>query len=192
MKQCVIAAVLLLAGCASGGKAPELTQYLLRSDSQALSEGVAVVGLRTVSVATYLDQPGLVLETDTGTVRPATYHQWAEPLSESLRSFLADEISAQSGEPVRHRSYGDSSWKRTIRQLIDIHIDELHGTANGSARLVASWTLTDREQPASAMEHKFAATERLSGDGYASLVAAEKRLLTRLAAKIAEEMKNDK
>jgi len=85
-------------------------------------------------VAPYIDGLGLVLETSSGEVRVARDHQWAEPLRESLRSFLSSKVSEESGQVIRAYNYGKVDWV----QRIDIRIDELHGTANGDAKLVAS------------------------------------------------------
>ncbi len=187
MKYFAMAALVVIAGCAGSREVPELNQYLLRSGSSvtAAEDRVAAIGLGNVSVASYLDQPGIVLESGDGTIRPARYHEWAEPLRESLRGFLATEIAAASGQPVRHRRYADDSWKRRVPLLIDVHIDQLHGTASGEARLAASWTVTGNASAEPAAEHSFAATEALRNDGYAALIAAEERLLGRLAEAIA-------
>lgn len=71
-------------------------------------------------------------------------------------------------------------------------IFDLSGLRDGEtarcARLVASWTISDSEESMQLEEHKFVAAERLSGDGYAALVQAEKRLLAGLATSIAEQL----
>lgn len=191
MKRCTIAALVLLAGCAGADKVPELNQYLLRSDitpQVATDKAGATIGLDNVEVAAYLNQPGLVLQTRAGIVRPARYHQWAEPLRESLRSFLASEISKSAGQPVRHRGHDGNTWKRGMLRLINVHIDELHGTNDGRARLVASWVVVDTESSAVLVEREFMESELLDGDGYDALVRAETLLLTRLAQRVAAEL----
>jgi uncharacterized lipoprotein YmbA len=70
--------------------------------------------------------------------------------------------------------------------VIDIHIDQLHGTNRGTARLVAYWWLRRGGDVVSA--HQFAEEMTLAENGYPSLVAAEEALLTRLAAKIAASL----
>jgi uncharacterized lipoprotein YmbA len=182
MKRLVIVAILFTVGCAS--QTPELKQYLLRTDTAnrfAEQDPTAVVGIGALTVASYIDGRGLVLESSNGAVRTARYHQWAEPLRESLRTFLANEIAMETGHAIRARRHGESNWKRRI----DVHIDQLHGTAGGDARLVAYWAVLDSANQAVLAESGFSDSEALSGDGYDALVQAEKTLLRRLAAAIA-------
>ncbi len=182
MKYLAFTAMLLATACT--GPAPTLQQYLLRTDTAnqyAVKDARAVVGIGVVTVASYIDGLGLVLETSRGEVRAARDHQWAEPLRESLRTFLAREISSAAGQIVRAQRRGETDWQRRI----DIRIDELHGAANGDARLVAYWTVFDSEKRTVIAENGFADVEALTGDGYDALVQAEKKLLGRLADAIA-------
>ena len=183
MRVLLIFLVIAIAGCAGNAPAPEVDLYLLRSASTPLP-GPASVSLSTVDVATYIDRPGLVLETSDGVMRPAVYHQWAEPLRESLRGYLGTELSRQLNAPVRFQDLGDSSWKQQPLTTVYVHVDELHGTRNGAARLVAFWRVAGAEVPAD--ERRFEREVRLASSGYASLVDAHKALLDALAQSIAE------
>ena len=113
-------------------------------------------------------------------VRAARDHQWAEPLRESLRTYLAREISAQAGQVIRSQRGGETDWQRRI----DIRIDELHGTAAGDARLVAYWTIFDLENRTVIAENGFVETEALADSGYGALVQSHKILLSKLASAI--------
>ncbi|MBQ0718568.1 MAG: membrane integrity-associated transporter subunit PqiC [Gammaproteobacteria bacterium] len=189
MKSLLLLATLFVAGCTSS--VPTLNKYLLRSDAAPQFAGepaTAVVGLGTLTVASYIDGLGLVLETDEGKIREARDNQWAEPLRESLRSYLAQEIAAQAKQVIRARSSGEIDGQRRIDIRIDIRIDELHGTASGEARLVAYWTVFDTTERKITVESGLVESERLSADGYPALVAAEKVLLRRLAAAIAAKL----
>ena len=90
---------LLLAGCA--GEIPETKRYLLRTESRNHPEEQKTrskVVLGTLSIAPYIDRLGLVVEAEDGTVRSARYHIWAEPLGQSLRVFLANEVAKADPE----------------------------------------------------------------------------------------------
>ena len=187
MKTLFVITLVLLAGCTSK-PTPDLERYLLRSDASnpfSASAPRAEIGLGSVQVAAYIDQPGIVVETADGSVTAARYNQWAEPLRQSLRKFLANEIAAAANQPVRASSYGETNWKRYTSKLIDVRIEQLHGTHAGEAILVAYWALIDPTERTVVSEHEFVAKEPLDSDGYPALVAAQKRLLTRLAADIA-------
>lgn len=192
MKTLMPVFALLLAGCASSGSVPALKQYLVRSDvSQpaASDPETATLGLGSLTLASYVDQPGLVIETATGEVHVANHHQWAEPLRESLRGFLASEIGSRVGQRVRYQSYGGNAWKREMPTLINVHISQLHGGADGAALLAASWTVEDRTS-GTVEEHVFRTSEPIVGEGYSALVRAEKRALEALAAAIAARLRS--
>ena len=185
MKFLVLLAIVLVTGCTSS--VPALNQYLLRSDvpSQfSVEKQVAMVGLGAVVVAPYIDGLGLVLENRDGEVRAARDHQWAEPLRDSLRVFIARETSVVAGQLIRAYSTGENDWQRRI----DLRIDQLHGTPTGEAKLVAYWQVFDTEKRTVVSENGFSETQALRADGYEALVAAEKALLIRLAAKVAASL----
>ena len=185
MKYLALIATLLIAGCSSS--APTLKQYLLRTDTPSqftLQGSTGVVGIGSVTVASYINGLGLVLETNSGEVRAARDHQWAEPLRESLRSYLSSKVSEQSGQVIRTYNYTKIDWA----QRIDIRIDELHGTANGDAKLVAYWNIVDPAEYKVLSENGFYETEALGRDGYGALVQAQKKLLDRLASAIAASL----
>lgn len=182
MKYLAFLAIVFVTGCTSS--VPTLNQYLLRSDASgefAVEEQADVIGLGAVVVASYIDGLGMVMEASGGEVRAARDHQWAEPLRDSLRVFMAQEISAQAGQVIRANHSGENDWQRRI----DLRIDQLHGTANGDAKLVAYWQVFDMEERSVISENGFSQTQALSADGYDALVAAEKELLSKLASAIA-------
>lgn len=189
MKYLALIAILLAVGCSST-PAPSLKQYLLRADSpvkhtsQGSQQVVTSISLGKVAVASYIDGLGLVLEKADGQIHIARDHQWAEPLRLSLRSFLSNRISAELGQPVRAYGYGS----KALSKRIDIRIDELHGTKNGEAKLVAFWVIIDPGKQKVLSENSFYDTEALARDGYSALVLAEKKLLSRLASNIAKTL----
>ena len=180
--------LLALAGCA-GSPPPETEHYLLRSDAGIAANGELIeIGVGSVHVASYIDRSGIVVETAGGTMRPANNHQWAEPLREGLRTFLADEISGFLGQPVRPGNLGDTKWREYTQAVVDIEIHELHGTLDGTATLSARWAVVDPAARNVLTEHSFARQEALRADGYRALVDAEKRLLSDLAEAIAQSL----
>lgn len=181
-----LATALLLGGCLGGTQAPDTRYYLLRADHAPTSAvPLSNVQLSKVVVAPYLDQAGLVLEQQPGTIAIARYHQWSEPLSFSLHNFLSHAISGHYGKEVLSatRTAGPAALK------LEVTIDQLHGTAQGDVKLVASWTLqrNDTREPSIAY-HKFSRTLPLTADGYPALVQTEKQLLAELAQAVAQTL----
>lgn len=184
MKVIILIFTLFVTGCAS--KAPDLTQYLLRSDraGPVKNKEPVSIGIGDLTVSPYIDVLGLVVETSDGIVHTARYHQWAEPLHESLPGFLAREIFAINKRAIGTHSYRESRWS----QRIDIHINQLHGSADGNAKLEAKWSVLDLKKHTIVSQNWFSDTEPLNSDGYDTLFNAEKILLRRLANSIAETL----
>ncbi len=183
MRSTILLCLALLAAC--GGTPVQTEYYLLRSDVEQQSRDLSPsrkYAMGRIVIAPYIDQPGIVLETASGEIRPAMHHQWAEPMKEGLRQFLRVEISDAVGEDIFPVEYSEGDL------AFDVRIDQLHGTADGEARLVAYWVvLRDRDILAS---YQFSETEPLRTDGYAALARAEKALLRRLSKQIAESLRD--
>jgi len=173
--------LLFAVGCASAPAAK--TEYLLRYDASTSAESQPNeprVGLRGVTVADYLNQPGLVVETGVNEVRPAQMHLWAEPLDEGLNIFLRAAIASVLGEEVGMMTRWAPDWEQNIY----VFVEQFHGTMSGNAVLVASFQITSASGAATS-EYYFSRSVPLESKGYAGLVNAERRLAEELAAAIA-------
>ena len=174
-------AAVVLAGCA--GTPPQTTYYVLRADPPAEnrqlnpSRRFAMAG---VQVAAYIDQPGVVMEDVPGEVRPARFHQWAEPLSEALRNFLLVEVSRELGEDVFPASVSNAATTFGVR------IGELHGNAAGEATLTAYWWI--RRGGEVLASYEFHQKRPLAADGYLALTRAQRALLSELSEQIAASL----
>jgi uncharacterized lipoprotein YmbA len=182
MKRIVVLSILLgLTACSS--QPPQTSHFLLRSDVQQQTRELASSTefmFGAVTVADYINNPGLVVATGDGEVREARNHRWAEPLATSIKAFLAMEVSAQRGEDIPAQGGAETATR------IDVAIDQLHGNTDGEAVLMAYWQL--RSTKGDKRVFQFAETEALLTDGYPALAAAEKRLLQRLALQIAASL----
>jgi len=170
--------VVLLSGCAS--KAVEPSYYLMRSN-HALGSGQLTpskdFAMGKVVIASYIDQRGLLVETQDGEIRAAQQNLWAEPVYEGVRNQILVAIRAAKGE---HLLPADLNRDAIV---LDIRLDQLHGTNDGNAKVVAYWWLRQSKEVLAA--YKFAEVQPLATDGYAALVNAEKALLDQLAGRIA-------
>jgi hypothetical protein len=176
------ASLVLLTGCLGGTALPEPADYLLRVPAGAVTapRGTPAFALGDVRVAAYLEQPGIVLAQDDGVVRAARYHRWAEPLDASVRLLVAELAGAALGSPVARSAARTGSGP----VVVDLTVDTLHGTADGRARIDAHWRVAGRPDAG-----RFTATEPLAEPGYPALVAAEYRLLERLAAALGADLR---
>lgn len=175
--------LLLLGACAAQPVIP--SHYLLRTSATLEARALhftEAYALGNVTIAPYLDQPGLILETNEGTLRAARGHLWAEPLFEAVPHFLRQAISDALGADLPPASLRPESVQ------INIRLDQMHGTQDGQAILVADWWLNDGAGAANAF--RFSQVEPLAKDGYAALAEAQAALLSRLARQIARQLQD--
>lgn len=176
-------AILLMLGCAAGSK----SFYVLTADGPAPSGGGAGIGVGPISLAEYIDRANLVLAEGPNQLSVAEDHRWAGDLSASIGRVTAANLGRrlQTGNVRTYPWQGDDG----LRYQVTLDIRQLHGGADGYAVIEAGWrayTLPDRKIKAS---RTFVDREAMESDGYQSLVAAQSRLLSRLAADIAAGLK---
>ncbi len=182
MKVAHLLLVVLLAGCAS--QAIEPSYYLLRSEQDLSSSTLSTsrdFSLGAVEIAPYLDQPGLVMETADGQMRPASQNLWAEPVFDGVRNFLATEIAQAHGQELLPAKLTSNT------TVVNIRIDQLHGTLDGKAThsgLLVAGRVADEVVAL----NRFSESRALEASGYSALVDAEKVLLAELAQKIAASL----
>jgi hypothetical protein len=173
----------MLGACA--GTPVETHYYLLRPEPPLQTRGLqpsTEYAMGEVSVAPYIDQPGLVLELGPGEVRPARHHQWAEPMAGALPNFLLLEVSRAVDADVFHE------FDSAAPLVFAVRIDQLHGTADGHALLVAYWRLRNKGEEIAS--YQLVERQALTRDGYDALAEAETLLLKKLARRIAESLKS--
>ncbi len=177
----------LLTACAGKSKLSQ-HYYLLPLEIPAGTTRVEEpmnVGLSRLKVAEYLSQKGIVVETLEGTIRPARYHQWAEPLSEGLRHVLRAQISTALGYEISADTVQRSRWD----VVLDAEIERLHGTLSGEAVLIAFWRLTPTSAPENSVVYRFSQTRPLQREGYSGLVETQAQLLNELSSAIADSIR---
>lgn len=178
----IFALCLVFASCGTGPK----SYYVLTADGPAPSGGGAGIGVGPVMVAEYLDRPNLVLQEKPNQLAIASAHRWAGALDASIARVTATNLG-------RRKSTGNVRvypWPRDegLRHQVTLDVRQFHGEADGHAVLEAGWrvySLPDRRLVAS---RTFIGREALERDGYQPLVAAQSRLLSRMADEIAASM----
>jgi uncharacterized lipoprotein YmbA len=176
----ILLAVLLLAACGTGQR----SFYVLTADGPAPSGGGTGIGVGPVSLAEYIDRPNLVVAESENQLGIAESHRWAGDLSSSITRVTA----ANLGRRLKTGNIRSYPWRgdEGIDSQITIDVRQLHGASDGYAVIEAGWriySLPDRKLKAS---RTFVDREPLGSDGYQSLVAAQSKLLSRLADNIAK------
>ena len=176
-------ALAMLAGCAVGSK----SFYVLTADGPAPSGGGASIGVGPVALAEYIDRPNLVIAESPNQLGVAENHRWAGDLAASIARVTAANLGRRlhTGNIRIYPWHNDSE----ITYQITLDVRQLHGNNDGYAVIEAGWraySLPDRHLKAS---RTFVDREALTTDGYPAMVAAQSRLLSRLAADIAAALK---
>lgn len=175
--------LLLTTGC--GGSAQSF--YTLTPDGPAPMASGRGIGVGPVTIAEYLDRSNIVVSEGENQLGVAESHRWAGELSESIARVTATNLGRRKGTGNTHTYPWNSDSQ--VRWQIALDIRQLHGGADGNAVIEASWrayALPERRLVAS---RNFVASEPLEKDGYPALVAAQSRLLSRLADEIAARLR---
>lgn len=174
---------LLLAGCALNSK----SFYVLTADGPAPASSGSGLGIGPVLLAEYIDRPNLVVAESTHQLGIAENHRWAGDLAASVARVTASNL----GRRLNTGNIRTYPWKgdEGMRHQVTLDIRQLHGGADGHAVIEAGWTVYRLPEKTVLASKTFVAREPLSADGYPALVAAQSRLLSRLADDIAAAMK---
>jgi uncharacterized lipoprotein YmbA len=175
----ILLAALLITGCAPTDKG----FYVLSANGPAPSGGGAGIGVGPVTLAEYIDRPNLVVQQGPNQFAVSEDHRWAGDLAASIARVTA----ANLGRQMKTGNVRTYPWQRDdeINYQVTLDIRQLHSEADGYAVIEAGWraySLPDRRLKVS---RTFVDREPLAADGYAEMVAAQSRLLSRLAESIA-------
>lgn len=179
----ILTAIFLLAGCGSSSK----SFYVLTADGPSPSGGGTGIGVGPVSLAEYIDRPNLVIAEDANRLGIAEDHRWAGDLAASITRVTA----ANLGRRLKSGNVRTYPWRNDseIRWQVTLDIRQFHGDSDGFAVIEAGWraySLPDRRLVTS---RTFVDREPLGADGYQPLVAAQSKLLARLASDIAASLR---
>ncbi len=175
-------AALLIVGCAQ----PNKNFYVLTAAGPVPSGGGTGIGVGPIALAEYLDRPNLVTQQDANQLGVAEDHRWAGDLTGNIARVTAANLGRlrRTGNVRTYPWSNDSE----IDYQVTLDIRQLHSGSDGYAVLEAGWRIysfPDRRVKAS---RTFTAREALESDGYNASVAAQSRLLEKLAADIASQM----
>ena len=172
-------AMLLVASCGAGPK----SFYVLTADGPAPTGGGQGLGIGPVTLAEYIDRANLVLASSPNQLAVAEDHRWAGDLSAAVARVTATNLGRRL-HPGNVRTY---PWNNDgeIRYQITLDIRQLHAGTDGFAVIEAGWRVYSLPERKLKTSRSFVDREPLESDGYPALVAAQSRLLSRLAKDIA-------
>ncbi len=170
-----------------GCGAPSKSYYVLTPSGSVPSSSGRGIGVGPVSLPAYLDRPNIVFKQSGNLLAVSESHRWAGDLEDNISSVLSIDLGRHLGTGnVRTYPWGSD---KELRYQVSVDIRQLHGTAEGDAYLEASWRVYALPSRSMVASRSWSGTEPLKKDGYEELVAAESRLLDRLAVQISKDMR---
>jgi len=178
----LVCATFLFSACST----PEQYYRLMPQGAAPTRGSGSSIGVGPISLPSYLDRAEIVFQSGTNQFQVPSNARWAGSLGDNISRVLAADLGRilRSGNVLSH------PWPAGItpRYQIAIDIQQFHSISGSDAILEASWRI---ENPATAQtfsRRSASFREPISGDGYPAIVAAQSRLLDRLAADIARSL----
>ena len=175
--------VALLAACSS----PDTGRYFVLSTAapaQTLPSGVvnAVLGVGPVSLPSHLDRAQLVLRTGPNELYLRENDKWAEPLVETTRRILTQDLQARL-KPKRIETFPWNS-RDGVNWQIAVDVDNFEAQPDRTVRLNAQWEIVDFATGKIVISHQFDQRIKPASAKSADIVAAMSQLLGKLADEI--------
>jgi uncharacterized protein len=179
----ILLSALLIAGCAQ----PNKTYYVLTASGPVPTGGGIGIGVGPITLAEYLDRPNLVTQEAPNQLGVAEDYRWAGDLTGNITRVVAANLgrNLHTGNVRTYPWQSDSE----IRYQVTLDVRQLHSGTDGYAVCEIGWraySLPDRRLKVS---KTFTDREALASDGYNSSVAAQSRLIGRLAENIAASLR---
>jgi uncharacterized lipoprotein YmbA len=175
--------VVALGGC---GSSPTRFYALSAvSPGAGLTAGVArpgpALGVGPVSVPERLNRPEIVTWVNENMLHLAEFERWAAPLQDSVTRVLAENLSVlvPTDRAVVFPWMSDAPIEYEVR----VDVSRFEGSLGKDCTLVARWSIVrraDKQTTAGRSSHT-----DLAGESYATLVAAQSRLIAALSRDIA-------
>jgi uncharacterized lipoprotein YmbA len=167
---------------------PETHYFVLNPASTSTlntKNATTLILIEPIQLAKYLDQAGIVLQTNTHEIEVANYHRWAEPLKSNLHRYILKTISTNSNRNFLDKNQANHSAVQTLT----ITVNEFNGTTSGKALLSGNWRLEKIGSDEILTNHVFQYETELKTSGYPELVNQLAKLLDQLCNDIISQTK---
>ncbi|MBV9126570.1 MAG: membrane integrity-associated transporter subunit PqiC [Verrucomicrobia bacterium] len=176
----------LLAGCSAAQQ-----YYRLSADgpAPAAARG-ASVGVGPVALPGYVDRAELVFQSNANQFQiPGNVH-WAGTLQDNIARTLAADLARRRGWGNVASYPWDAAVAGTLRYQVVLNVRQFHAVSGVGAILETTWTIENPRAGRGVIVRQGNVNfqEPIIGDGYGPVVAAESRLIARLADEIARAL----
>jgi uncharacterized lipoprotein YmbA len=172
-----------LISCASSPQRTKHYNFNVSSSAQKNSnEQTKQVTVNQLQLATFLDQPGLVIQLGKNQVYTSTYHRWAQPLRVTLLHILVHVLNKTAPGGYSFTKEKPLSVKGKNTQLF-IEVEQFNSTDQSQAIFSGRYWVYKGDKTL-LVNQSFRITEKLSEDGYPHSVKMLQVTITQLAKKI--------
>ena len=179
----IFLALFVLSGC--GNRYPNF--YTLSPEGPSPTGGGMGIGVGPVTLAEYVDRQNLVIQTGPNKMEIAELELWSGDLDNSIARVLSINIGRRLGTG-NVRTY---PWQRDseIDYQVAMDIREFIARDDGYAHIEASWRIYSLPGRNLTASRTFIAKEAIATEDFEAVVAAQSRLLGRLAGDIASAIR---
>ncbi len=180
-------------GC---GTSPPTKFYLLSpvpvpnpetGDTQG--QQLAIIRVDAVVIPSYLDRGEIVTRVSENEIHLADFHQWGEPLRDSLTIILALNLSRLL--PADRFAVFPFKCPSPVDYQVNVEIVRMDGSLDRDVHLTAQWTILQGKENDIVTTRKSRFKASKAPMNYGELVTAQSRLLEALSREIAESIQTD-
>lgn len=178
-------AVLMLTACST---TPPTHFYMLealphtaRANSQALA-----IGIGPITLPALLDRKQMVTRLHDNRVQLAEFHQWAEPLKDTLPRVIVKNLAELQPSYV-FRAYPWSAYGNVDYRII-IDIDSFAAETKKTVKLSASWAIMDERQHTIIKNGKIKFEHVLANPAPAAIAEAMSQLLSQFSQRLIQDI----
>jgi uncharacterized lipoprotein YmbA len=180
-----VLAMLLLTACST---TPPTHFYVLdalpqteRANKQALA-----IGIGPITLPALLERKQMVTRLHDNTVQLAEFHQWAEPLKDTLPRVRVQNLAALQPTDV-FRAYPWSAYGNVDYRII-IDIDSFAAETKKNVKFSASWAIMDERQHAIIKNGKTQLERILPNPAPAAIAEAMSQLLSQFSQRLIQDI----
>lgn len=177
MKLILVTLALLLAACSS--PAPTTHYYLLSPDMgpyRPVIEQRLGYFIEAVVLPDHLNQQALTMFSGDHQLQVASYHYWAQPLSQGIAQVVGYELNQQCACEIR--SFHQSDRKKDGAVNVRLFVDQMSVSNAGKVVLSGMFEL-DAEK-----RQRFYLSEQLQQPGYEQAIVVQRKLLAEMVQQI--------
>jgi uncharacterized lipoprotein YmbA len=145
-----------------------------------------IVAVYPAAIPAAIDRPQIVTRTDENQIVLSEFNRWGGTLKEEISRVLVENLGILLSD--RRVSVMTDNLAGDPAYLVAVTFNRFDGRLGENVWLNAAWTIRDQKRKKTLAVNTSNLLEKISGPGYAELVAAQSRALGALSREIAAEL----